>query len=251
MPDPIFRLKPGELHVWIFNLDSPNQVCSPWEGLVSEDETRRSEKYHFERDRLRFIARRGILRLLLGKYTGRDPAGITYVTNPHGKLCLPFQPVKFNLSKCQNRVAFVFMLENEVGIDLEQIHPLAEFELLEKRLFSPLEQAGLSALAPGTQLDAFFHTWTQKEAFLKAHGEGLSLPLQDFSVSVDPNLAGELKSFNWSANEILHWKMYTQVQAGGWRVAVCAGTETPCKVLWHAPELADFVSMEFKRLYSK
>ena len=175
-------------------------------------------------------------------YTGLEPAELAYHTNPYGKLYLPSHPLKFNLSRSRNRAVFAFPLEKEIGVDIEQVHPLEKLDHMVKRWFSPTEQTGLFALAPEMQMDAFFHVWTQKDAFLKAHGEGLSHPLQDFSVSVDPNKPGGVLSIRDGAGDVSGWKMYTHVPSAGWRVAVCVRSNLDSEVFWYKPKLADFVS---------
>lgn len=236
-----FYLNPGEIHVWLFDLDESCQELSECEQLLSRDETERSKRYRFEQDRMRFITRRGILRLLLGDYTGLEPAEIVYHTNPFGKLSLPSHALKFNLSICQNRGIFVFVLDKEIGVDLEQFHSFPELDRMAELLFSPVEQAGLFALAPEIQMEAFIHIWTQKEAFLKAHGEGLSFPLQDFSVSVDPHLPGVLLAVKDGAVDVSAWKMYTHSLKEGGRVAVCAESEVETQVIWQTLEPANLL----------
>jgi 4'-phosphopantetheinyl transferase len=238
--NPPFFLKPYQVQAWAFNLDHAGQTIQGLEQLLSEDETSRSERYRFEQDRCRFVTRRGILRQLLGKYNGKDPAEIVFKTNAYGKLYLASEPIKFNLSSCQNMVVYCFTLGMEVGIDLEQVRVLEERESLVKNWFSPSEKAGLHALAPEKQTDAFYHVWTQKEAFLKAHGEGLSFPLDGFSVSVDPERSGELLSIKDGAEQASCWKIYTYAHLKGWRSAICAETKTSFEVTWYSPELAIF-----------
>ena len=126
-------------------------------------------------------------------------------------------------------------------MDLEQVYSFPGRDSMAEHWFSPAEQAGLFALAPEIQMEAFFHIWTQKEAFLKAHGEGLSLPLQDFSVSVDPNKPGGVLSIRDGEEDINCWKMHTISLDGEWWVAVCVGLEADAKLIWHRPELASFV----------
>jgi 4'-phosphopantetheinyl transferase len=240
---PIFLLKPGEVHVWLFDLDDLGQGLPVWEQLLSEDEIWRSKRYHFEQDRQRFVARRGLLRQLLGHYCGTAPEEITYRTNQFGKLSMSSQPVHFNLSASQNRVAFAFTLGKEVGVDIEQVRLLPELDRMAEHWFSPAERVSLFALSPEMQLDAFYHVWTQKEAFIKAHGEGLSLPLQDFSVSVDPDLPGRLLSIRDDAEEVSVWKMDTGAPVSGWRIAVCFQTESEQEIRWYMPDIANFLSV--------
>jgi 4'-phosphopantetheinyl transferase len=239
--NPVLLLNPRNVHVWMFDLDDQGHDLQTWIRLLSKSETARSKRYHFDPDRLRFITRRGILRQLLSAYTGMKPAEIGYETNPHGKLSLPSHPLKFNLSSCQNRAAFVFTLQNQVGVDLEQVHTFPEIDRLAEGWFSEPERAGLASLAPEMRVEAFFHVWTQKEALIKAHGAGLSLPLQEFSVSVDPALPGGLLSIMAIVEEVSGWKIYTHVPAAGWRAAVCVRSNTQVEVSWNMAETTRLV----------
>jgi 4'-phosphopantetheinyl transferase len=235
-------LKPTEIHAWMFDLDSQHQVSLNWEKLLSEQESERAKGYRFEQGRLRFVTRRGILRLLLGEYTGMEPARIVFQTNPYGKLSLGSNPLKFNLSSRQNRAVYVIALGMEMGVDIERVRPLEEGERIVENWFSPDEQAGFATLTPEMQIDAFFHIWTQKEAFIKAHGEGMSLPLQAFSVCVDPNRPGKVLSIKKGGEQPAAWQMYTYAQFEGWRVAICAQTKTGAEIRWQEPKLAEFIS---------
>jgi len=58
-------------------------------------------------------------------------------------------------------------------------------EELAEQFFSPSEIKSLQQADPLDRLDRFYRCWTRKEAFVKAHGEGLSIPLDSFSVSID------------------------------------------------------------------
>jgi 4'-phosphopantetheinyl transferase len=171
-----------------------------------------------------------------------DPAGINYLIDPYGKLSLPSHPLCFNLSDSHNRIALAFTLETDVGVDIEQVHPLPDLSRMVERWFSPEERIGLAALAPAVQVEAFYHIWTQKEAFIKAHGEGLSWRLKDFSVSIDPNKPGRLLSIKGTSDEISLWKITSTNPEAGCRVAVCVRAEADMEILWHMPEMADFVS---------
>jgi len=237
-----FLLKPGKVHAWLFNLDNLPQAQPAWERLLSAEEIERSKHFLFDKDRLRFIARRGILRLLLSRYCGMDPAGFNYYTNPYGKLSLSSHPISFNLSKSQNRIAFAFTLNKEIGVDIEQVRPLADLPLLVERWFSQEERAGLAGMDPAVKVDAFYHIWTQKEAFIKAHGEGLSYSLKDFSVSVDPNKPGRLLSIKGGAEKTSIWKITNAIPEAGWRVAVCVRAGKDSEVTWYMPKWVDFVS---------
>lgn len=238
---PLFSLFPDKIHIWLFRLEDPGRVYPVWERSLSVEERERSKQYKFESDRLRFIARRGLLRQLLGRYSGIPPAGISYQTDPYGKLSLPLSPFSFNLSSSQDRIAFAFSLGKEIGVDIERVRPLPELSAMAERWFSPDERTGLLDLPMNLQVEAFHHVWTQKEAFIKARGQGLSHPLHDFSVSVDPSQPGRLLSIKQDPGQAAHWKMATTSETG-WRAAVCARAEAELEFIWHEPELADLMA---------
>jgi 4'-phosphopantetheinyl transferase len=234
-------IKPGEVHVWLFSLAEPYGETLAWSQLLSEEEINRAERYRFKKDRVRFITRRGILRQLLGQYCNIEPATVTYQVNPYGKPRLTSSPISFNLSKSGDRIAYGFTLEKDVGVDIEQTRPHTDLSLLAKRFFSREEQAELEALPPSLRLEAFYHTWTQKEAFIKAKGVGLRQPLEDFSVSVDPGKPGGLISIKDSPGEVSGWKMVSFKPGTDCWVAVCVRTEREIEVQVKDADVSDFV----------
>jgi 4'-phosphopantetheinyl transferase len=99
-------------------------------------------------------------------------------------------------------------LNREVGIDIERIRPEIEYEQLAERNFSSREVQCLRALPPALRLRAFFDCWTRKEAFIKAKGKGLSIPLADFDVSFAPTEPARLLGVRWDAEEIHRWSLH-------------------------------------------
>ncbi len=238
---PAASLEAGTAQVWLFSLDQHPADNEGWEKLLSGEEIARSNRYRVDRDRLRFVARRGILRQLLGAFCGLEPARISYRADAYGKLSLPTSPISFSLSKSQDWIAYLFTLEKEAGVDIEQTRPLPELALLAKRCFSLDEQSALEALPRNLQLEAFFHTWTQKEAFIKAQGLGLRLPLADFSVPVDPNEPCNLKSNKTFPDDLSAWKMTCFKPEADCHVAACLRSRKGVEFRVIMGNLADFV----------
>jgi 4'-phosphopantetheinyl transferase len=238
--NPTLSFQPGEIQIWLFNLESIDHNRFFWKRNLDEEEIARSNRYLVEQDRLRFLAGRDILRHLISRYTGIDPAEINYLTNPYGKLFLPFQPFTFNNSNTQDRIVFAFTMEEEIGVDIEYVRPILDISGLIDFCFSQEEKAGLSFLSPTSHLEAFYHVWTQKEALLKAQSKGLTQSLQDFSVSIDPGKPGKL--LNIKDNDASLYQMISSVPESGYRVAVCARMKNIPKVHWTMPNLTDFLS---------
>ena len=179
------RLGAGEVHVFAARLDDPAAAPPPW---LSPDERRRAARFHFERDRRRFAAARGILRAILGRYLGLDPSALGFAYGHHGKpaLASPSAGPRFNVSHSGGLALLAFAAEHEVGVDVEQERPVPEMDSIRERNFSARENAELGVLPEAERGRAFFRCWTRKEAFIKAIGDGLSYPLDAFDVTVAP-----------------------------------------------------------------
>ena len=148
-------------------------------ALLSDDERARAERFRFEKHARRFTVARANLRTILGEVTGRAPRSIEIATSAHGKPLV--DGVEFNLSH-SSELAVVAVAESRVGIDVERVRDRPVLEIAE-RFFAPDEVDELRRA--GDPLHAFFRCWTAKEAYLKARGEGITLPLDWFAVSLD------------------------------------------------------------------
>jgi len=174
-----------EVHVWHADLDRvPEPVHA---DSLSADERERGRRFRFERDRRRFVAARGLLRVLLGRYLDVHPAGVRFGYGPRGKPFLASgDGLRFNVSHSGGLALLAFAWRREVGVDVERVRPVPEAEDIARRYFSPWEAADLLRLPEGERAAAFFRCWTRKEAFVKATGDGLSRPLDGFDVTVAP-----------------------------------------------------------------
>lgn len=197
---PDLSLRHGDIHVWRLAL---NQLsCHRYQSSapLSDSERQRAGRFHFQADRDRYVVSRNVLRNLLGRYLGQAPREVELGSTEHGK---PFlleaegEPsIRFNLSHSGDWTVYAFASDREVGIDVERIRPLPDFETIATRVFTCTEQE-LIALAPRQEtLATFFRLWSRKEAYVKAIGHGLSIPLHTVSVatnSIDPpNYAGRM-----------------------------------------------------------
>lgn len=230
-----FSLIPEEIHVWILDTHSRHFVKSSWEPFLLDDERKKAAKYKFEDDRFRFTARRGVLRKLIACYTDLVLPEITYKVNPSGKIYLSDHPLRFNISSSQNKIALAFVIGKEIGVDIEKVDPMPDLYPLMKRWFSKKENLAFSKLPNEYKLEAFYHVWTQKEAFIKAKGEGLNILLNDFSVSVDlcsPAALLELKN-----GEPSSWQLESVNPGPSWKAAVCvqSNSKLPIRVFNNLP----------------
>lgn len=165
----------GEFAIWRADLDAPSAPEVQRLGqLLSADELDRARQFHFERDRRRFVVGRGILRVLLGHYAAVEPREMAFAYGANGKPKLPDHPALFFNVAHSDRVAlFAFTRSGEIGIDVERIRELPDWESIACSSFPPGELARVQACPPERRNAEFFRAWTRQEAILKALGTGL------------------------------------------------------------------------------
>ncbi|MCI0625349.1 MAG: 4'-phosphopantetheinyl transferase superfamily protein [Acidobacteria bacterium] len=200
-----------EIHVWPAALVAGNSSIERWEESLSQDERQRAERFRFVGDRTEFVIARGILRFLIGSYLQIEPAEVQFAYTSFGKPrlhpCLGQEALRFNLSHSHRRAVYGFAYERELGIDLEYIPPdWTDFQIADQ-FFSQRESEQLRSLSGTAQKEAFFRCWTRKEAYIKARGEGLSLGLDQFDVSLLPAEPAALLNVRTQPREVDRWCM--------------------------------------------
>jgi 4'-phosphopantetheinyl transferase len=183
-------LGPTEVHVWQADLAVPVRMLNELQATLSGDELARAARFHFPRDRARFIAAHAIVRNVLGGYLNASPAMLEFSSNEYGKPALAGNlrnALSFNLSHSGERVVVALTRDREVGIDVEEYIPNRADATVAEHYFSPAEVACLHALPEIIRPRGFFNCWTRKEAYIKARGMGLSIPLDSFDVSLAPD----------------------------------------------------------------
>jgi 4'-phosphopantetheinyl transferase len=217
-------LSGGTVHVWRVSLDeSPSQVAL-LQNILDDDERSRAGRFYFRRDRERFVVGRGVLRTLLGRYLDRSPESLSFTYSPHGKPTLASEfgddAIRFNLSHSQGTALYAFTRNRELGVDLEFIRCDLETEQIAQRFFSQSEIAALLALPLSLRKYAFFLCWTRKEAYIKARGEGLSMPLDQFDVSLIPEEPAVLLSTRPDPDEGRGWSLRNLTPGAGYAAAL-------------------------------
>jgi 4'-phosphopantetheinyl transferase len=184
-----FQLASGEVHTWCVSLDVPSETSAGLYATLTNDERNRSARFRFERDRQRFIVSHGVLRDLLGRYVGTEPAQIRFVSNAFGKPALSPEfgsRLNFNLSHSAGLAIIAIAIDAEIGVDVERIRTGPGYAEIARHFFSAAEAAHLNGVSGDLHAQAFFNCWTKKEAYVKARGEGLGMPLTKFQVA-DPH----------------------------------------------------------------
>ncbi len=205
-------LDEGEVHVWRVPLDDVADAhFSILQKFLTSDEIDRANRYHLEKDRRRFITRRGLLRQTLADYMRTDPSllGIRY--NGFGKpYILPKsdQPAPyFSVSHSGGLALLAFAGNQQLGVDIELVKPLSDLEVVAQQFFAQGEIDVIRALPKDARVDAFYRCWTRKEAYIKGVGNGLSIPLDSFEVSLE-EASAELLRTDDSLDGADGWSLY-------------------------------------------
>lgn len=220
-------LPEGEVHVWRVDLTVPAGA----EGLasLSPDERERAERLRFAVHRRRFVRARAALRSILARYAGADPAALAFRYGEHGKPALAGQGPGFNLSHSEDVALCAVAAVRILGVDVEWAARPVEHLTLAERFFAPGEVAALRAVPSEDVPAAFFACWTRKEAYVKATGLGLSLPLHGFEVSLAPVAEPSLTVLG-DPEETSRWSLRA-LDAGTGFAAALAAERPPFTVL--------------------
>lgn len=224
--EPCPDLPEDEVHVWRVDLEAIRGNESRWQRLLSPDELTRASRFHFPADRQRFTASRALLRMLLAGYVGSDPKDLTLSYSKKEK---PFlggdhagSGVTFNVSHSGGIALLAFARSREIGIDVEQVRRDFDVEAIARRFFSAREQEDIAVLPNEEKFEAFFRCWTRKEAYVKATGDGLSLPLRQFDVSVEPGSHDALLATRPNGSHAGLWSLREAPAGPGYVAALCA-----------------------------
>jgi 4'-phosphopantetheinyl transferase len=226
-------IEPQQVHIWQADLQIGARRLDELFSVLTADERARAERFHFSRDRRRFIARRGYLRRLTARYLSSVPGDVHFSYSTTGK---PFltrdcggEELSFNMSDSGEMAVYAFTLMEtspNIGIDVEWIEPSVARERIAEHFFSSYEIATLRSLPAAEQIQGFFNCWTRKEAYLKALGDGLALPLDQFDVSLTPGEPAELLRAAGGTNRS-HWLLQELNIGCGYVAAVAIKSPGP------------------------
>jgi 4'-phosphopantetheinyl transferase len=204
------ELDDRQVHLWLVRLEASEDNFARALSWLSPEETARAKRFYFDRHRRAFALGRAALRGLLGSYLGIQPAKVGFVYGEQGKPALKDDAcsLRFNVSNSSDLAAYAFTTGCEIGVDVEQHRSLHDLEHIADRFFSPEETAELLELSEAERIPAFFHCWTRKEAYIKAQGGGLSIPLDSFQVTLRPGVAARMVLLGGSEERARGWTLH-------------------------------------------
>lgn len=215
------NLQMHQAHIWSAMLSCDTQKLKIFFDLLDANEQARAKRFHFEKDRNQFIASHGILRKILSGYLNVSPEKIIFSYNEFGKPFIANQSdIQFNLSHSKN-IALIGVTKNySIGIDIEYIKQMRDIDAIAERYFSAHEYSALKQLSTEEKQLAFFNGWSRKEAFLKAHGQGLSYSLEKIEVNLLANETAKFIAIHDANENISDWELYNLEPANDFAAAL-------------------------------
>ena len=218
------QLAADEVHVWAVSLCARSGAWQALTAALSLDEKERAGKFKFEKHRNRFIAGRGGLREILGKYLQAKPAALRFTYSNNGKPALAAEfagaGVHFNVAHSEDLALVAVTRIGAIGVDVECIRPVKEMDELVARFFSARETELFRELRADEKPAAFFNLWTRKEALLKVTGEGITRSLSLVEVSFLPGEVPRLLAIAGDTSKASRWTLRELSPAPGFTGAL-------------------------------
>jgi 4'-phosphopantetheinyl transferase len=245
-----------QVDVWtllIANATAPS-LLAYCERLLSQQELERGKAFRQQEDRHSFVLAHGYLRTVLSHYACLPPAELTFEVSATGKPKLATKGwcglIEFNLSHTRYAVAIGVSTAGSLGIDIEKTNDEIEIGGLADQFFSKLEAADIEAKPTDKRVETFIRYWTLKEAYVKARGEGLSLPLDRFGFRFGPGNCLEFAAHPGLESTQSNWA-YGHMQLYAHFLSVCVGPNTGhtvARVARCAGSRAGFVQLQAEQL---
>ncbi len=179
-------INPNAIHLWVIPLDGTNRPLEDFRSILSNEEKEQWERFSFSDLQRRYAIAHVRMREIISDYIKIKPSDITFTTNVFEKPFLVeangLSNIYFNLSHSHDIAVLAITQSRKVGVDVERLKPLNDYMKIAGRYFSPGEINALKQMKGRRACQAFIQLWAGKEAFIKAHGEGISLPLNQFSL---------------------------------------------------------------------
>ncbi len=183
-----WRTQALSVSLWCADVDRSAAEHPEEDTLLDEAERARAARLRTPLLQRRFVAAHAILRRILARALGREPAALRFRASRHGKPRLdPPEPLAFNVSRREALVLVALSTAGEVGVDVERVRALDDLDRIAADVFTPAERRLLASGAGSERERRFFAAWTRKEAVIKATGEGLSAPLQEIEIAASLN----------------------------------------------------------------
>lgn len=224
----------NQVHIWLINFEKAEKNRADFKKLLSQEERERAARFYFDKDTLRYSVTRALLRSVLAKMLHVTPQEIEFIHNQYGKPALNQKTnLYFNISHSGNYGLMAITDRTEIGVDVEHFRKEMTAENIAQRFFSPKEVADFNALPKEQKLEGFFNCWTRKEAFIKAVGMGLSLPLNSFDVTLTPGVEPHVLDVRYNNIPKTQWHLQNIVMEEKYAAAFILRAQNFNINFWH------------------
>ena len=245
------QLSPATVYLWFSFVDEikDKQLLADYLDLLPASEIEKYRSYRFDRHRKRYLIGRALLRTVLSHCTGLAPNHIEISREDHGRpYILPSamtSPPQFSLSYTDGLVAAALTAECIVGIDVEHTEKEIDYIEISENYFSTPEYWELKQLPEDQRKKRFFELWTLKEAYVKAQGRGLHIPLDEVSFHLRDEMKDPPNQYSILSEDGLYFQLrsFTPSEFHSASFCVCINPETPFKVI--SKEVIPLVSEKF------
>lgn len=231
----------ADIDLWLAYYDLAADLAPRLRTLLTEEERAREPRFYFADDRLRYLVTRALVRTVLSRYAPLAPGDWRFAGNGYGRpqiapeivaRCPEAADLRFNLSHTRGLIALGVTRGRELGVDVEHLDDRESPLDIADRFFAPVEVEALWQQPESARHVRFFEYWTFKESYIKARGQGLSIPLDRFSIHY-PHDAGVRLAIDPTLEDAPErWALWQYRPAGNYLLAVCAerGERPPATV---------------------
>jgi len=258
--NPIIPLTPAEIHLWLVFYDgiTEERLHSAYRELLNTVEKKQEPRFHFARDRHRYLITRALVRTVLSRYVSIHPKEWSFSTNAYGRPEIVNAQARdaglsFNISHTHSLIVLGVTRQRALGVDVENFRAREVSIDIADRYFALQECVALTAAPPSQQQYRFFEYWTFKEAYIKARGMGLSLPLDKFSFHYPDDHAVKITIHPELFDDPARWQFWQFQPAPEYLVAICGervGVQSPNLILRQAVPLLNEkeIALQFLRV---
>src|SRR5215472_387976 len=229
MAEPLLPLTPGEIHLWLAFYDEINEehLHVAYRDLLDAAERQQEQRFHFAKDRRRYLVTRALVRTVLSKYVSVHPREWVFSANAYGKPDIVngqalHASLSFNISHTDSLIVLGVTKLRALGVDVENFGGRQAMIDVADRFFAPQEVVELAKMPSQQQHYRFFEYWTFKESYIKARGMGLSLPLEKFSFHYPHDRGVEIAIDPELNDDSARWQFWQFRPRPDYLVAICA-----------------------------
>jgi len=232
---------PSEIHVAITHAAptrvDPEELRARWLPLLTTEERRKHDAYHFDRHRHEYLVTRALCLTTLGVALSRPVRELAFVRNAYGRpeLASP-SPLRFNLTNSLGLVVCAVVEGREIGIDVEAVGRADEILGIAEAVFTGIERRELDRLELPARRRRAVELWTLKEAYMKARGMGMSLAPSSFELSFDGPRAA-LGLVGATDPEPSRWQFFLELLDGHLVSGCVDAGDRPLRLAWREVDL--------------